>query len=287
LAICGLSIAIFAGGARATEEHLSIGGLSVVVWSEPGPAGRRPILIFSHGAHGCATQSRFLMEAFAHDGYMVFAPNHRDATCVEDATRAVAPPEPSIRQPELWNADSYRSRADDIRNLIAALRADPKWRGRIDWRRLGLVGHSLGGYTALELAGAWPEQKMPGIRAVLGLSPYVQPFVIQHTMGGVSAPVMFEGGTEDVGITPTVSRAGGGYDFAPPPKYFVEFADVGHMGWTDVGMQNSSQIVAYSLAFLDHYIKGSRPSPILTHKSDGVAELWFQSELGKEPPAGR
>ena len=38
-------------------------------------------LVFSHGFHGCATQSTFLMQAFADAGYIVFAPNHRDATC--------------------------------------------------------------------------------------------------------------------------------------------------------------------------------------------------------------
>jgi predicted dienelactone hydrolase len=173
-----------AGSAWGMEEALSLGGLQVTAWSERASVGeRQPILIFSHGFHGCATQSRYLMEAFARDGYVVFAPNHRDAGCGEGNPRPEDQPQPSIREPELWNADSHRSRAEDIGNWIAALHTDPRWRGRIDWSRLGLVGHSLGGYTMLELAGAWPEWKLGGVRAVLGLSPYSQPFVIQHTWG--------------------------------------------------------------------------------------------------------
>jgi hypothetical protein len=95
---------------------------------------------------------------------------------------------------------------------------------------------------------------------------------------------MFEGGAEEIGITPTVSRPGGAYDLAPKPKYFVEFAGGGHMAWTDVGLARREPIVAYSLAFLDHYIKGAPAAPILTHAMPEVADLRFDSELGDSGP---
>jgi hypothetical protein len=68
--------------AHAAEQKMSIAELDVTVWRpDGGAAAAHPIIIFSHGFHGCATQSRFLMTAFAAAGYLVIAPNHRDATC--------------------------------------------------------------------------------------------------------------------------------------------------------------------------------------------------------------
>ena len=99
---------IVSRAANAGEERVSIAELDVTVWRpESIPPAALPVLIFSHGFHGCATQSRFLMTAF-------------------------------------------------------------------DWKRCGLVGHSLGGYTLLGLGGAWPSWRFDGIKAVLALSPYVQ-----------------------------------------------------------------------------------------------------------------
>src|SRR5580693_8599008 len=64
----------------AAEREASLGGLATFVWAPEGSAGTAPapLVVFSHGFHGCATQSRFLMQALAADGYLVVAPNHRD-----------------------------------------------------------------------------------------------------------------------------------------------------------------------------------------------------------------
>lgn len=50
--------------ALATELSVRLAGLDVTVW-EPAPdtASPRPVLLFSHGFHGCATQSRFIRRA--------------------------------------------------------------------------------------------------------------------------------------------------------------------------------------------------------------------------------
>ena len=100
---------------RALEKSFATARLDVTVCQpdEVAPVAP-PIVVFSHGFHGCATQSRFLMTALAAAGYLVVAPNHRDATC---------------------NGGSAR------------------WIDRPEWR-FGLIGHSLGGYTVLGLGGA-------------------------------------------------------------------------------------------------------------------------------------
>jgi predicted dienelactone hydrolase len=149
----------------AAERQVKLGGMDVVVWDAPAVAGSQPVIIFSHGFHDCATQSRFLMEALSAAGYRVFAPNHRDATC-GGATRSDKSTIP-FREVERWNESSYRDRADDIRRLIDAIRTDERYAARSDLSRLALVGHPLGGHTVLGLTGAWPAWKLHGAKAVI------------------------------------------------------------------------------------------------------------------------
>jgi len=271
--------------AHAGEETVRLAGLSVEVWSHPAGANvPQPTLLFSHGFHGCSTQSRFLMEAFAEAGYLVLAPNHRDATCHGGEAGWAERPELPFQQPQRWDDTSYRDRAEDLRRLIEAARTDPRFRARVDWSRLGLVGHSLGGYTVLGLAGAWPSWRLPGIKAVLALSPYAQPFARHRTLAGLTAPVMYQGGTRDFGITPALRRSEGSYDSSPPPKYYVEFDRAGHLAWTNLRAVAHDSIVAYSLAFVDHYLKGEAASAVLTRKLPGVAVHRYASELGSSDP---
>jgi predicted dienelactone hydrolase len=270
------------GAADAAQQAVKLGGLDVTVWSrEPATSVPQPVIIFSHGFHGCGTQSRFLMDAFADAGYLIFAPNHRDATCrggnASWSEKSAIP----FRDPEQWNDSSYRDRADDIHRLIDAIATDERYRSRADISRLALAGHSLGGYTVLGLAGAWPSWKLPGVKAVLALSPYTQPFLARKTLAGLSVPVMYQGGTRDLGITPTVQKSMGSYDLSPPPKYYVEFDGAGHFAWTDIGLASAhADIVAYSVAFLNLYVRREPVDPQLTRMSPRVAVLRYASELG-------
>jgi predicted dienelactone hydrolase len=269
-----------AANAHATEQSVTLAGLNVFVWSNE-PARAQPVIVFSHGFHGCATQSRFLMEAFAQAGYIVFAPNHRDAACRGGKGSWSDTPAAPFKHPEAWTAASFRDRAEDVRRLIDAITNDDRFRARADLSQLGLAGHSLGGYTVLGLAGAWPEWKLPGVKAVLALSPYSQPFIVRKTLGGLAAPVMYQGGTWDLGITPALQKTSGGYAQSPEPKYFVEFDRAGHFIWTDLNKRFQSEIAAYSIAFMNHYVRGEPAAPALTRAAPDVTKLRFASELGR------
>lgn len=271
--------------APAAEETFNVSGLQVTAWTPDHPGPREPVLIFSHGLHGCDVQSRFLTRALAAAGYLVFAPNHRDASCHGGTTPWFEGTELAFLHPDQWTESSYRNRANDIRRLIAGLYDDPRFRDRADWSRLGLVGHSLGGYTVLGLAGAWPDWKLPGVRAVLALAPYSLPFDVHRTLADVEAPVMFQCGQNDFAITPTVSAPQGSYDQSPQPKYYVEFANAGHFAWTDGDNTDHRAITAYALAFLNRYVRGEAPEPLLTHAGAEVVRLGYASELGHSDAA--
>jgi predicted dienelactone hydrolase len=273
------------GGPRVSERSVEIAGLQVTVWSaEAAVAGREPVLIFSHGFHGCSTHSRFLMRAFAAAGYLVFAPNHADSICKGGTAQPPQSSDPPLNRPDEWTDASHRDRADDIRRLVGAIGVDPRFAARVDLTRLGLVGHSLGGYAMLALGGACVGQRLDGVQAVLALSPYLTPFIRRRTLSQLTVPVMYQGGTLDLGITPNVRKPDGAYEQSPPPKYYVEFERADHLAWTDGNRWRRGAIVAYSLAFLDHYVKHETAGPVLTHPDAQVAILRFSSELGRNEP---
>jgi predicted dienelactone hydrolase len=252
--------------------HTTIAGRDVAVWkpSGGGPASGFPVIVFSHGYSGCNTQSTFLMEALAHAGYLVVAPNHADARCgsaMKDwypGKYAGSHPEEPFGRPMTWSDATYKDRGEDIRNVLDAVFRSGSFQGvTVDAARVGIAGHSLGGYTALGVAGAWPSWKDKRIGAVLALSPYCNPFVAAGTLGHLDVPVMYQGGTRDFGITPEVKKLDGAYDASPVPKYFVNLEGAGHLAWTNLNRRYQEVIDQYAIAFFDHYLKAqTNPDPL-------------------------
>lgn len=282
-ALCCAASLMAARGYLAAQEFplphkLQIAGLQVTAWipdsDVPGPW---PILVFSHRYRGCGTQSSFLMEALAGAGYAVFAPNHRDAECGKFESWIPHAEMPFIND-ESWSDANYADRMQDIENLLNALQHDKLYGSPpFDWTHVGLAGHSLGGYTALELAGAWPHTRDPRVKAVLGLSPYVQPFVAQHTLHGLGAPAMYQSGTKDAAVTAVLGRHDGAYRQTPAPKYLVVIDGVGHLAWTDSRATTKHPlIIEYSRAFFDRYLKGKPFPKYMEEPQRGVADLRFQ-----------
>jgi predicted dienelactone hydrolase len=186
---------------------------------------------------------------------------------------ALLPPQAPFRRPAEWSAATYRDRRDDIVAVLDALRRDPAFAGEIDWSKLGLLGHSLGGYTVLGLAGAWPDWRLPGVKAVVALSPFCSPFLAADPgLHGIAAPVEYQGGTRDFGITPIVSRRGGCYDQTPAPALYVELRGAGHLAWTDVGATGHAAMITYTVDFFDAWLRG-RAVPAATDRPDGVTDF--------------
>ncbi len=235
---------------------VTLGGVKGTVWWPDGQ-GAAPLVVFSHGLGGCGTQVEFLMTALAGAGYLVVAPDHADARCGGGGgPRGMDGA--SFRDAAGWSDATYADRRDDMTTVIAALHDDPAFRGRIDWTRVALAGHSLGGYTVLGLAGGWDGWRQDGIGAVLALSPYCAPFAKDRTLSGIGVPVMYQGGTRDIGITPSVKRPGGCFDQTPGPAWFADVEGAGHFAWTNADRDAAMQaaIGGYAVAFLDETLRG-------------------------------
>ena len=187
-------------------------------------------------------------------------------------------PEEPFKDPKLWSDQTYRDRYNDIEAVLNEILRAKTFAGvPIDANRIGIAGHSLGGYTALGLAGGWPSWKDSRIKAVLALSPHCSPF-LDHGNLRLGIPVMYQGGTRDLGETPLVRRANGAFDLSSSPKYYVELDGAGHFAWTDLNHSYQQTIDTYSIAFFDRYLKGlDKPDPLrsLTGKpfSKGVSDV--------------
>jgi predicted dienelactone hydrolase len=288
----GLPISIWypSSSPEVNYQYLS-GGISgrVALDGTVANCAQTPLIVFSHGLNGCSLQSLAVTEELARRGYVVAAPDHYDSNCV---TRT--PPGPLVTalfsEPQNWSELTYKDRYQDIQDVLSYVSIqNPDLKTIVDMTRVGIVGHSLGGYTAVGLAGGWSTWKDSRIKAVLGLSPYVEAFLYHSTIAQVNIPVMYQGGTLDAGITPSLTRTDGAYALSNPSKYMIVLKRAGHFEWTNASCSSYSFISSclateenvrfinnYGFAFLDKYVKGSGDQPLLRTPNSSLSDLKYQ-----------
>ena len=257
----------------------------------PAACPRVPLVLFSHGWGGCALQSIFLTEELARAGYVVAAPDHADAACrigAGEVDLGRLRLDRSFLDPASWNERSEIGRLRDLRAVIGLVAADPPLAGIADTTRVGAIGHSLGGYAVLGMAGGWPSWRTPEVKAVLALSPYVLPFQAPGSLARLQAPVMYQGGSLDWGMTTSLEGPQGAYAMTAPPKYFVKLAGGTHFEWTNMACAgtpdvpaclqarpNAALIDRYAIAFLDRHLKG-RSAETLASAARGLDAYRFE-----------
>ena len=101
--------------------------------------GTYPLIALSHGTGGSALQMAWLGTYLAARGNIVVAVNHPGNNAVTGYT-----PQGFV---EAWE------RAKDVSMVIDGMLADRRFGSKIDRKRIGAAGFSLGGYTMFELAG--------------------------------------------------------------------------------------------------------------------------------------
>lgn len=106
----------------------------------PPADGQFRLVVISHGANGLALNHRDLAMALAARGYVVAAPAHPRGTGNDISGIGV-----------------WAGRPRQVSRVIDAVLADAALGPRVTRERIGVVGHSQGGYTALAVAGAQPS----------------------------------------------------------------------------------------------------------------------------------
>ena len=101
-------------------------------------SGTFPLVILSHGLNGNNLNQAWLAVALAKQGVVVVAPNHPGTTSLDSNSAETA---------KLWE------RPHDISRVVDHMLSDSKWGKAVDEREIAVIGHSLGGATALFVAG--------------------------------------------------------------------------------------------------------------------------------------
>ncbi|HUB96988.1 MAG TPA: alpha/beta hydrolase [Stellaceae bacterium] len=131
-------------GPPGEPPRFEAGSAAVGAALPPGPA-KFPLILLSHGTGGAAVALAWLGTALAAHGYVVAAVNHPGNNALEPYT---------TQGFTLW-----WERARDLSAVLDALLADRQFGPRIDPDRIGAAGHSLGGFTVIEVAGGIGSSK--------------------------------------------------------------------------------------------------------------------------------
>ncbi|HUE30782.1 MAG TPA: prolyl oligopeptidase family serine peptidase [Verrucomicrobiae bacterium] len=178
---------------------------------------RWPLVMFSHGACGFPEQSPFLTEGLASWGFVVAAPPHPGST-IQDY--------PSCFTPATF-PDSAVNRVADIRFVVdqmLALAKEPgsPFAGRINRRRIGVSGHSFGGYTTLRVLAEDDR-----FRAGVALAPAVIAAVGLGLTSHVHQPTIVLVGDHD-SLAPLATAGRAAFALLDGPRFLVELLNSGH-----------------------------------------------------------
>mgnify|MGYP001819603501 CR=1 FL=1 len=143
--------------------------------------GARALLAFSHGNSGMRQQSTFLMTHLASWGFVVAAPDHLGNT-FNDMIRLES--DEARREAHLR---ARRQRPGDLQAVLRSLLDEEIGADLLpplDATRVGVLGHSFGGWTALKLPALEPR-----VGAACALAPASEPFIGRRAFDGGELPL--------------------------------------------------------------------------------------------------
>jgi predicted dienelactone hydrolase len=151
----------------------------------PLAAGRFPLVVISHGGGGWHVLYRSISTHLAQHGYIVGSVEH-----------------PGNNRKDNSLADSHQNlvnRPRHVRLAIDAVCADGAFGAAVLPERIAAIGHSLGGYTALAVAGGVPWSKTgqrvdvvpdPRVRALVLLAPATAFYRAPDSLRRVTVPIL-------------------------------------------------------------------------------------------------
>lgn len=174
----------------------------------PVRAGQFPLVLVSHGTGSSGLVHRNLAHFLARHGYVVALPEHPH----------------NNRDDNSWadTLTNLQARPRHLQLAIDHLLADARWATALRPGAIALIGHSLGAYTALALAGGRPQAPRPApeaglvavavppadarLRALVLLAPAVPWFQGDGALAEVHLPVLLLVGERDEHTPPAHAR---------------------------------------------------------------------------------
>ncbi len=263
--------------------------------------GVYPLLLFSHGNGGMRSQNVYWCEHMASHGYIVMAPDHTGNCLITiiDGKPIFFNDSPEGRE------RASEDRPKDVSFLIDCMDRmnkgnDSRFFGKIDMDRIGVAGHSFGGFTTTAVADQDPRVK--AIAPMAGVA---------RTRSRYDCPAMILLATEDDTINAEGNeRVRNYYNESTGPHYLIEFKNGGHYSFTEMyqfnpnfgdGVGTGKRITngepityvtkdvafglidGYTTAFFDRYLKGRTGYDEYLDQNHNPDELITKSEIPETP----
>jgi predicted dienelactone hydrolase len=257
------------------------------------PAGKLPVIVFSHGLASRPEDFSEAMQQLASHGYVVAAPQHpgSDAIWLKEMLRGL--------HKDIFDINDFSNRPKDISFVIDELerRNATQFSGKLDLTRVALAGHSFGGYTVLALGGATvdlaylrkecerpfgglnvslllqcqalrlPPEQLTNLQdsrtaAVFAANPVNRSIFGKKGISTVKVPVVMASGSYDPATPPALEQAASFTWLNGADKYWLIVQGQAHVDFTKIdpgikdAIESMTEITLPSQGVISNYMKG-------------------------------
>ena len=152
-------------GVETVGDNLVFYGIPVIRDATP-EAGPLATILLSHGYRGSWRNLNWLADKLVQDGYLVAAVEHPGTTTMDH---------------DPLQAAQWWQRPRDLSRALDWLEADSTWRQMVDGQRVAAIGHSMGGWTVMNLIGARFDRRQ--FNADCQLNPNPRTCGLAHELG--------------------------------------------------------------------------------------------------------
>lgn len=224
-----------------------------------------PVIVFSHGLASSPGDYAEALEKIASHGFLVAAPQHpgSDAIWLKEMLKGL--------HKDIFDVNEFSNRPKDISFVIDELdrRNATQFKGTLDLKRVGIAGHSFGGYTALAVGGATvdlsflkeecvrpygalnlslllqcqairlPAEQLtqlqdPRAAAVFAANPVNRSIFGPTGLRAIRVPVVMASGSYDPATPPALEQAASFTWLTTPDKYWLIVQGQAHVNFTKI-----------------------------------------------------